>query len=90
MQIKEAMSSHPVIFTPQNTLGDTAETMRRVETGFVPVGENYQLVETITDRYIVINSIDQCKNAESAINEVQDSELGGVKFSLKQRGPLSI
>ncbi len=51
------MISHPVTLTPQNTLGDAAETMRRVETGFVPVGENDPLAWTITDRDIVIHGI---------------------------------
>mgnify|MGYP003116267628 CR=1 FL=1 len=75
MQIREVMSSHPATLTPQNTLGDAAETMRRVETGFVPIGENDQLVGTITDRDIVINGIAQGKNAESAIKEVISKEL---------------
>ena len=49
--------------------------MRRVETGFVPVGENDQLVGAITDRDIVIHGIAQGKNAESVINEVMSKEL---------------
>ena len=75
MEVREIMSPHAVTLTPQQTIGDAAEIMSRIETGFVPVGENDRLVGTITDRDIVINGIAQGKTAESAVGDVMSRDV---------------
>ena len=73
MQVNEVMTPHSVTLTPEQTLKDAAEIMRRIETGFVPVGMDDRLVGTITDRDIVIRGIAQGKSAETAVSEVMSN-----------------
>ncbi|MEC7760910.1 MAG: CBS domain-containing protein [Pseudomonadota bacterium] len=75
MEIREIMSSHVVTITPQQTLKEAAEVMRRIDSGFIPVGENDQLVGTITDRDIVINGLAKGKSSDSKVGEVMSNEV---------------
>ncbi|WP_424933429.1 CBS domain-containing protein [Amaricoccus macauensis] len=75
MQIKDVMSNHPVTVAPEQTLAEAAEIMRRIDTGFIPVGENDRLIGTITDRDIVINGLAQGKAADSAVRDAMSSDL---------------
>ena len=75
MQVKDVMSPHAVTVSPQQTLRDTAEIMQRMDTGFVPVGENDRLVGTITDRDIVVNGIAQGKSIDSLAGEVMSEDI---------------
>ncbi|WP_050759213.1 CBS domain-containing protein [Pseudooceanicola batsensis] len=75
MQVREVMNQHAVTLTPQQTLGEAAEVMRRIDTGFVPVGENDRLVGTITDRDIVVNGMARGKSADDAVREVMGQEV---------------
>ncbi|NDW34192.1 CBS domain-containing protein [Yangia sp. PrR007] len=69
------MTPHTVTLTPEQTLKDAAEIMQRIETGFVPVGQDERLVGTITDRDIVINGIAQGKSTDAAVGEVMSRDV---------------
>ncbi|MBL3705756.1 CBS domain-containing protein [Sulfitobacter sp. BDSS02] len=69
------MTPHTVTLTPDQSLKDAAEIMRRIETGFVPVGEDDRLVGTITDRDIVISGIAQGKSTNAAVGEVMSRDV---------------
>ena len=75
MQVNEVMTPHTVTLTPDKTLKDAAEIMCRMETGFVPVGQDDWLVGTITDRDIVISGIAQGKSTDSAVSEVMSRDV---------------
>ena len=75
MQVNEVMTPHTVKLTPDQSLKDAAEIMRRIETGFVPVGEDDRLVGTITDRDIVISGIAQGKSTNAAVGEVMSRDV---------------
>ena len=75
MQVHEVMTPHTVKLTPDQSLKDAAEIMRRIETGFVPVGEDDRLVGTITDRDIVISGIAQGKSTNAAVGEVMSRDV---------------
>lgn len=75
MQVNEVMTPHTVTLTPEQTLKDAAEIMQRIETGFVPVGQDERLVGTITDRDIVINGIAQGKSTDAAVGEVMSRDV---------------
>jgi len=75
MQVNEVMTPQSVTLTPEQTLKDAAEIMRRIETGFVPVGKDDRLVGTITDRDIVIGGIAQGKSAETAVSEIMSRDV---------------
>lgn len=75
MQVKEIMSRHAVTTTPDQTLGDVAEIMRRTDTGFVPVGDNDRLVGTLTDRDIVVNGLAAGKSGDTLVSEVMENDV---------------
>ncbi|KZY31037.1 inosine-5-monophosphate dehydrogenase [Roseovarius sp. HI0049] len=75
MYVKEIMSKHAVTLTPQQTVSEAAEIMQRLNTGFVPVGENNRLVGTVTDRDIVVNGIAQGKTADAKVSEVMSGDV---------------
>ncbi|OWU72729.1 CBS domain-containing protein [Phaeobacter sp. 22II1-1F12B] len=75
MQVNEVMTPHTVTLTPDQSLKDAAEIMRRIEIGFVPVGEDDRLVGTITDRDIVISGIAQGKSTNAAVGEVMSRDV---------------
>ncbi|MDF0601569.1 CBS domain-containing protein [Psychromarinibacter sp. C21-152] len=75
MQVKDVMSKHALTVTPQKTLGEVAEIMRRMETGFLPVGEGDTLTGTVTDRDIVVNGLAAGKGGDSAVAEVMTGDV---------------
>ncbi|WP_323764757.1 CBS domain-containing protein [Marinovum sp.] len=75
MQVSQVMTAHPVTVTPDQSLREVAEIMKRIDTGFVPVGDNDRLVGMITDRDIVINGLACGKDADCAVSEVMTREV---------------
>ena len=57
MKIRDIMTSDVEIVSPDTPLRDAAQRMRDTDTGFLPVGENDQLVGTLTDRDITIRAV---------------------------------
>lgn len=75
MHIKNVMTSHVLTVSPQQTVREAAEIMRRLDTGFLPVGEDDRLVGTITDRDIVVRGLADGKSADTAIAEVMSQDV---------------
>jgi CBS domain-containing protein len=50
MQLKEIMTSNPVVLGPETMLREAAQKMREIDSGVMPVGENDRLVGMLTDR----------------------------------------
>ncbi|WP_029056764.1 CBS domain-containing protein [Stappia stellulata] len=75
MQVNEIMSPRPLTLTPEQTLREAARVMRRIDSGFVPVGDGGRLVGTLTDRDIVINALAQQKSAESPVSDAMTTEV---------------
>lgn len=57
MLAKEIMTPKPELLPPNATLTQAADQMRSHDYGFIPVGENDQLIGTVTDRDIVIRGV---------------------------------
>ena len=51
MQLSDIMTSNPVVLGPDTMLRDAAQTMRDLDGGVMPVGENDRLVGMVTDRH---------------------------------------
>jgi CBS domain-containing protein len=66
MKIRDIMTSDVEIVSPDTPLRDAAQRMRDTDTGFLPVGENDQLVGTLTDRDITIRAVAEGKDPNSA------------------------
>ena len=56
MQIKEIMTREPVVIGPDMVLREAAETMRDLDSGVMPVGQNDRLVGMLTDRDLTIRA----------------------------------
>lgn len=57
MQVSEVMTPDVEVVSPDLPLGDAARTMRNLDVGCLPVGENDRLVGMLTDRDIVIRAV---------------------------------
>jgi CBS domain-containing protein len=66
MKIRDIMTSDVEIISPDTPLRDAAQRMRDTDTGFLPVGENDQLVGTLTDRDITIRAVAEGQDPNSA------------------------
>lgn len=76
MNIKEIMTSSPVLTNPSTTLKEAAEKMAREDIGFLLVGEEDRLQGTLTDRDIVIRGVSKGKDPEStSIGDILTSKV---------------
>jgi len=66
MKIRDIMTSDVETVSPDTPLRDAAQRMRDTDTGFLPVGENDQLVGTLTDRDITIRAVAEGQDPNSA------------------------
>jgi CBS domain-containing protein len=66
MKIRDIMTSDVEIVSPDTPLRDAAQRMRDTDTGFLPVGENDQLVGTLTDRDITIRAVAEGQDPNSS------------------------
>lgn len=57
MQVKECMTEHVEVGSPDMTICDAAKKMREGDFGVLPIGENDRLVGMLTDRDIVVRAI---------------------------------
>lgn len=67
MQAKDLMSKNPEILSPEMTLKEAAEKMKKQDFGFLPIGENDRLIGAITDRDIVIRGVAAGKDPNKTI-----------------------
>lgn len=75
MKVSDVMSRHPVTVTPSQKLREAAEVMERLDTGFVPVGENDKLVGTLTDRDITVRGVAKGLSAETKVGDIMTSDV---------------
>lgn len=65
-QVKELMTAHPEMISPNATLQQAAKKMEAVNCGALPVGTENSLKGIITDRDIVIRALACGKNPATA------------------------
>jgi len=75
MEVRTVMSAHALTLTPDHAIREAADIMKRADTGFVPVGENDELVGTVTDRDIVVRGLANGKTADTPVREVMSKEV---------------
>ena len=76
MQIKEIMTREPVVIGPDMVLREAAETMRDLDSGVMPVGQNDRLVGMLTDRDITIRATAAGKDPnQTRVEEVMTPEV---------------
>jgi CBS domain-containing protein len=57
MKVSDCMTAHVRLCSTNDTVQDAARTMKEMDVGLLPVGENDRLVGTITERDIVTRVI---------------------------------
>jgi CBS domain-containing protein len=57
MKVKDAMHKGAEWVDPQTPIGDIARTMRDLDIGAIPVGENDRLIGMVTDRDIACRGV---------------------------------
>jgi CBS domain-containing protein len=82
MQVKEVMTENPQVVRPQATLKETAEIMKSLDVGVVPVCDNDRLVGMVTDRDIVIRA--EAQGSDPMATEVSQAMTPGVTFCFEE------
>lgn len=75
MNVSDVMTRHPLAVTPKQSLREVAAIMKRLDTGFVLVGEEDRLVGTITDRDIVVKGLAAGIDAYGTVDEAMTRDV---------------
>lgn len=76
IKIKDVMTAHPVMITPDTTLKDAAVRMRDIDCGVLPVGREEKIKGIITDRDIIVRAISHNKDAaEEMVKDYMTTEI---------------
>ena len=76
MQLKEIMTRNPVVAPPEATLREAARTMRELDSGVLPVGDENRVLGVLTDRDITIRATAEGKDPNSTpVREVMSAEV---------------
>lgn len=77
-KVKEVMTPHPVLISPNDTLEQAAKKMETIDCGALPVGTDKELSGMITDRDIVIRALAHGKNpAREKVGSYMTHEVYG-------------
>ena len=79
LKCRDIMTSNVKTATREMPLREVAALMRDGDMGSVPVVEGGKLVGIVTDRDIVVRSIADGKDADSAVGEAMTTEIFSVK-----------
>jgi len=68
-KVADCMTAHVRLCAPNDTIQDAARTMKEMDVGLLPVGENDRLVGTITERDIVTRALAAGRGVDSPVKE---------------------
>lgn len=75
MNVSECMTTSVRVCAPDDTIQEAARTMKNIDAGFLPVGENDRLVGMITDRDVAVRAIADGMGPETPVREVMTREV---------------
>jgi CBS domain-containing protein len=75
MNVESCMSSDVQIASPAESIREAARTMRDIDTGFLPVGENDRLVGMVTDRDIAVRGVAEGRAPDTPVRDVMTPEV---------------
>jgi CBS domain-containing protein len=78
MKISEIISQNVTYVSPQTTVMETAQTMRILDTGMLPVCDHNRLVGTVTDRDITIRAV--AKGCDARHTPIADVMTEGTVY----------
>lgn len=70
MNVSQCMSTDVRVCNPDATLRDAAMTMKEIDAGFLPVGENDRMIGMVTDRDLAVRGLAEGKGPETPVREV--------------------
>lgn len=75
MNVRECMTPNARVCAPGDTIQNAARTMKEIDAGFLPVGENDRLVGMITDRDLAVRAIAEGMDPQTPVREVMSREV---------------
>jgi CBS domain-containing protein len=75
MKIANIMKRDVQVVSPDGTLREAAQLMKKIDAGVLPVGEDDRLVGMITDRDIAIRGIADAKGPDDKVRDAMTHEV---------------
>ena len=75
MKVSDVMTRDVRIASPDATLQQAADTMARLDTGALPVGENDRLIGMITDRDIAVRGVAKGWGPDTTVRAVMTEDV---------------
>ena len=75
MKIKDVMSKNVDWISPDTTLAQAAQEIKKQDIGFLPVGENDKLIGSVTDRDIAIRAVARGKGPDTKVRDVMTDDV---------------
>lgn len=75
MKVKECMTPAVEIASPDDTIQHVARTLREIDDGSMPVGENDRLVGMITDRDIAVRAVADGLGPDTRVRNVMTEKI---------------
>jgi CBS domain-containing protein len=69
------MSTDVRIAAPSDPIREVARTMKEIDAGLLPVGENDRLVGMITDRDIAVRAVAEGRAPDTPVRDVMSAEV---------------
>lgn len=74
MNVSECMSRDVQVCRPDASLRDAARTMKDIDAGFLPVGEDDRLIGMVTDRDMTVRGLAEGRGPDTPVREVMTQE----------------
>src|SRR5450759_5369285 len=74
-KLKDVMSRDVQVISPDGTIKEAAQHMRKGNFGMMPVGENDRMIGAISDRDIAIRAVADGKGPSTAVREVMSEGI---------------
>lgn len=75
MKVNECMSTDVQVCAPGDTMADAARMMKKIDAGFLPVGENDRLVGMITDRDLAVRGVAEDRGPNTPVRDIMSAEV---------------
>lgn len=75
MHVRDYMNTEVTVCAPDDTIGQAARTMRDIDAGFLPIGENDRLIGMITDRDLAIRGLAEGRGPGTPVRAVMSPEV---------------
>jgi len=75
VKVEACMNTDIRIASPAQPIRDAARTMKEIDAGFLPVGENDRLVGIVTDRDIIVRALAEGKGPDTPVRDVMTQEV---------------